>query len=57
MGSAGGFEANALTILANGKVGIGTGATSPDALLTVEGGIRAIKITSNPCGNTADYPE
>jgi hypothetical protein len=45
---------NALTVLVNGKVGINS--TSPTAMLTVEGGIRAIQLTYDPCG-TADYPE
>ena len=45
---------NAVTILQNGKVWIGT--SSPSALLTVNGWIKPIGTGSNPCG-TADYPE
>lgn len=45
---------NALTVLNDGKVGIGT--TVPDALLTVQGGIRPIMSGGNLCANTTDYP-
>ena len=44
-----------MTVLANSKVAINS--SSPDAMLTVEGGIRTIKLGADPCGNTADYPE
>jgi hypothetical protein len=50
-----GTPLNAFTVLNTGKVGIKTAA--PDAVLTVEGAIRTIKLDTDPCGNTDDYPE
>lgn len=46
---------NAMTVLNNGKIGIGT--TLPSALLTVDGGIKPVKATSDPCADTNNYAE
>ena len=50
-------RANAMTVLANGNVGIGTWATAPSAALTVAGGIRPVVVNlQNVCADTAHYP-
>ena len=46
-------NAEAMRILADGKIGIGT--TIPDAALQVDGGIAFKKLTATPCGD--GYPE
>lgn len=41
--------------LINAPSGVGIGTASPTAMLTVEGGIKAKSLSSDPCVN-AEYP-
>ena len=57
IGASSSARANAMTVLANGNVGIGTWATAPSAALTVAGGIRPVVVNlQNVCADTAHYP-